>query len=490
MGPPVRPPGEGQGQDRLRSRRVRFLAAIGGSLLLHVAVVAIAVGTSLWSWPWRDINVAITPITLESVAELPLGGAIPGREGEGDRPPAAGGDVAPSSPPEGTLATATPGPKPRPTRRRPESREKALEDEPTRTAGPPPKPTSVRSYGPEGSRVTALLRIDRIRGTPYEPALDELLSLLPDRRDLLDGTGIDLYRDIDALLIATPNPTDPTVTFLVARHRLSDGALRAALDRGAAETGRVLKWRIERGRPFAERRARSAGITSAGESHRGRRDERLVLLAAPHLAIVTPPAYRKLILGSSKRPHAAPGPGGEVAGHGGAGGADDRGAAGGSAGAPGATPVGHADDGSWAALLDRIDAEDSIMPADAAAMVSAVDLFSARTARQALGEARLFGQPAPRVVTVTIGVQPQPFANIDAEMADEAAARQWEEEWPQLHRRLLSNPLVVLSGFSGLVRRSSLSRDGTTVRLHVDSTEEETLRLFRLVADQARAFGG
>ena len=70
-------------------------------------------------------------------------------------------------------------------------------------AAAPPKPQSVRSYAPEGSRVTALLRVDRLRDTPYAALVDAMLMRLPDRRDLLEGTDLDLYRDVDALLVAT-----------------------------------------------------------------------------------------------------------------------------------------------------------------------------------------------------------------------------------------------------------------------------------------------
>ena len=35
-------------------------------------------------------------------------------------------------------------------------------------------------------------------------AVDRLLVQLPDRHRLIDGTGLDLYRDFDSLLIATP----------------------------------------------------------------------------------------------------------------------------------------------------------------------------------------------------------------------------------------------------------------------------------------------
>jgi hypothetical protein len=78
----------------------------------------------------------------------------------------------------------------------------------------------VSAYGPEGSRLVAILRVDRLRAgpeaRPYIAAVDDLLRLLPDRRRLLDETGLDLYRDFDALLVATPNPMDDTATFLAA----------------------------------------------------------------------------------------------------------------------------------------------------------------------------------------------------------------------------------------------------------------------------------
>src|SRR5204862_4648702 len=104
---------------------------------------------------------------------------------------------------------------------------------PVEPAPASPRPQSVRSYGPAGSRVTALLRVDRLRDTPYTAAVDALLMRLPDRRDLMQGTDLDLYRDFDALLVATPNPLDPAVTFLAVRHRLSDAALRQELEKGA-----------------------------------------------------------------------------------------------------------------------------------------------------------------------------------------------------------------------------------------------------------------
>ena len=287
------------------------------------------------------------------------------------------------------------------------------------------------------------------------------------------------------------------ITLRGLRYPLTDAEMRTALQRGARATGRELLWRTERGRPFAERRSVGAAASSSAG-----RDVRLILLAAPHLVVVTPPAYRGVIL-RSRPPRRAGGaaenfdggaPDGK-AGSGGTGGGDGN----------GADPE---NNDSWAGLLGRIDAEDSVMPNDAVAMLSVVDLFSARGAQSAVGvgagrrgsvdgEARggedrasgatVFGLPVPRVLTATLGVAPQPFATIDAELEVEADAIRWEREWPGLRQKLLTNPLVVLTGFSGLVARATLERTAAVVRLRIDATELETTRLLQLAASQLSA---
>src|SRR6185503_14750582 len=132
-----------------------------------------------------------------------------------------------------------------------------------------PAPTSdLGAYGPAGSRLTVLMRLDRLRGTDYAAPVDELLMRLPDRRDFVSGTGLDLFMDFDALLVATPNPLDPTVTFVAVRHHLDDARVRAALNRAAKGSDHTLTWRTQDGRPVAERRAREAGAP--------RRDDRLI----------------------------------------------------------------------------------------------------------------------------------------------------------------------------------------------------------------------
>src|SRR5262249_6223118 len=148
----------------------------------------------------------------------------------------------------------------------------------------------------------------------------------------------------DALLIATPHPLDPTVTFLAARHHLSDAALKAALTRGARATDRAISWRLENGRPIAERRPHH-GSANYGAALR---DERLIILAAPGLAVARPPAYGRILLPNEDGavPDGGPPPAAASAVDGGAP----------DGGAP--TPL------DWTKMLERIDAEEGLMPPD------------------------------------------------------------------------------------------------------------------------------
>jgi hypothetical protein len=245
-------------------------------------------------------------------------------------------------------------------------------------------------------------------------------------------------------------------------------------------TGRALDWRTEGHRPFAERHARHA---APGAS----RDERLIVLPAPGLVVVTPPVYRPMLLAMSRPRLAAAHDGGADAGSTVAA-TNGRGDAAGASEAP-----------QWGALLRRIDAEDGIMPVNAVAMISASDLFGMRSlargvdpgsrahasdaghaARQPTGT--VDGMEVPRVITVSFGIDPSPFVDVVAEFDDEDQARHWENAWPAMHQRFKTNPYVMLTGWSALVARAELSRTDTTIHLRETASEAETLRLLQMVA--------
>jgi hypothetical protein len=429
------------------SRRVGLSLLI--SLMAHIGVVGVAlvVGGHRLSGP---VDVELADLHVQDVKDFPLGapesGARPKPRSRA-RPKARAPDVRTD---EGTLGS------------------RAGDEEPQRGSSPRedeggPAPTSdLGAYGPAGSRLTVLFRLDRLRGTDYQAPVDELLLKLPDRRDLLEGTGLDLFADFDALLIATPNPLDPSVTFLAARHHLAESAMKAALTRGARSSDRTLVWRAEGGRLVGERRAHKG---AAGPAPRA--DDRILVLSDPGLAVITPPAYRALLLG----PAGSAASDGDV--DGGARGADRDGGAAGDGGAARAAAMG------WATLLGRIDAEEGLIPPDGIVMVKAADLIKPRGG-PAGGLAVLFGMEVPPELAATIGIDESPYLELVGTFKDEAPALRWEERWPTLQRQLRTNPYAILTGFSALVTRATLTREGSTVRLHVAATRDEALRLLTL----------
>jgi hypothetical protein len=426
--------------------------ALALSLLVHlVAVGGALLAAALYGGRLGGpLDVEITGMRLDEVKDLPLGPAPGGdRAAPGQRRPHARRRAAPTPDESGSLASRASAAESRAGVEEPQ-------DNPDAEVAPG-RASELRQYGPEGSRLTVLLRLDRLKVTPYVAAVDALLMRLPDRRDLLEGTGLDLYDGFDALLIATPDPRDPSVTFLAARHHLTDAAVRAALDRGARASGHVIVWRTEGRRPFAERHARAGSSGPAAA-----RDERLIVLPAPGLVVVTPPAYRPLLL--ARRRPAVP-DGGEAAT------VPDGGA---DAAAADASPS-----PSWSALLRRIDAEDGVMPANGIAMMSAVDIFKASSTG---ATAVVYGMEVPRALTAVLGIDGDPFVDITAEFASEAEARHWEKQWPELQRKLRVNPYAVLLGFVPLLTRATLTREGTIVHLHETATADETTRLLDLAA--------
>jgi hypothetical protein len=324
------------------------------------------------------------------------------------------------------------------------------------------RPNDGRLAGPPGSRVQALLRLDRLRAAPESgptiAAVDGLLRRLPDRRRLLDGTGLDLFRDFDSLFIATPNPMDDTVTFLVVRHHLTDAAFMTAMSRGAEAAGRPITWRDEGGRPVGLRAARridpDAGVLPRSVL-RDSRDDRIFVLPEAGMAVMAPPAYATLLLGSRAAADA------------------------------GVATKAAASEQRWRQLAAQIAAEARAMPDDAVLTMSAANMVSAR-GKGGAGGIPLKGPGGlqlPNFVTMNTGVTPSPFLELSGTFEHTSDAAAYAAAWPGWKQTLLGSPLLLLSGFSSIVARAELSQDDNTVVVRTTGSNEELRRLLATIAN-------
>jgi len=462
----------------------RILLALSVSVAVHLLIVAVAVGLSVAGALRLVPPVKIQAIAVDVVKDLPLG-APPDKQPEpGNEPPARKRrprhHVAPAH--EGvTLASAPDG------GAQEDQRDAAGSTLPHDGGGSVDggrrRPGDLRDNGPEGSRLIALLRLDRLRASADSEktiaAIDQLLLLLPDRHRLIEGTGLDLYRDFDDLLIATPNPADDAVTFLAVRHHLTDSALKAGLDRGAKAARKPITWQKIAGRPVGIRRQAS------NTAHEGLdRDDRILALPQESLAIMAPPAYAAQLLDM------------EALAARGAITALDAGVADARDAGPRRKPV---DRKRWEKIAARIEAEEGALPDDAAFMMMATGLFgqasptgyvmpSTRGAADDTPVQAVGGDtpPPPEVLTLVVGVE-APYIEVSAEWKTAAEADRWEHEFPSWKRKLLGNPLVFVSGFSSLIRRAENSREGNTLHLRAETTVDELQRLLNLIANLTRS---
>ena len=91
--------------------------------------------------------------------------------------------------------------------------------------------------------------------------------------------------------------------------------------------------------------------------------------------------------------------------------------------------------------------------------------------------------------TATLGIAPEPFSKADLTFFDQIEAARWESAWPELRQKLRSNPLVVLTGFSGLLGRITLEREGAVLHVSIQATEMELVRLLQLLSTQLFPLG-
>jgi hypothetical protein len=150
-------------------------------------------------------------------------------------------------------------------------------------SGPSELP-DMEAYGPGNVVYSALVRLDRIRGTSFEEPTRRILENVPDYRIALHNTGIDPVDDIDSLFMASARPRYLQHTFLAVRHGMEPADIKSRLENRFVENA-----------PWYDYRGYTTRAVVPKDS--GYRDPRQIVLARPGLAVIARPEWLPEITG-------------------------------------------------------------------------------------------------------------------------------------------------------------------------------------------------
>lgn len=103
-------------------------------------------------------------------------------------------------------------------------------------------PATLADLAPGDAALTLLLRMDRIRESPFAENVKRLLEVFYDYKTLLWSPELDPTKDFNTLLIATSNPYRVTETFLAANYTLPPRKMRKILEHSTYFGGHKLRW--------------------------------------------------------------------------------------------------------------------------------------------------------------------------------------------------------------------------------------------------------
>lgn len=272
----------------------------------------------------------------------------------------------------------------------------------------------LAEFGPGNARLIVLLRMDRLRDSPFEEGLKQLMHRFPDYKKLLSGSAIEPVRGIDRLLIATNNPKRRDQTFVAVHHPIPDKELREAL---SASFHGGLRWYRFKGRPL--------GRPLHQDTKKS--DPRVVLLPEPGVFMLMRPE----ILAQLDSPSVTPPPVDE--------GAEEP-----------ETPVEQRTLLQAVTAIEETDGPDGEAPA---VFVTARDV----SLRFAPGIAHM---PNPVAVSVALGVGAEPSFVMWFEFDEEAKAQEFVKRWPLFVESIAD---LGLPGLEGVMLSIAIAREGTTV---------------------------
>lgn len=283
--------------------------------------------------------------------------------------------------------------------------------------------------GANGTWISLLLRLDRLRGQAISEDAEALAQRLPALGEIAAARESSVLETFDQVRISTAGTPGHGTVLLVAHHRLSEEAMRTAVIaaaqangyrtiEGSSESDRVFEWRKNDAAGAAPRLGRSVADAA---SPRG--EERVVLLPEPGLIVV-----------------AERGPLGPI-------------------GTSSPNAEGPSLRERLAALTDAGDPLEEILPPDAAGIVSITSVPQGGAAPKT--DLVLGGRPNPHTLIAVLQVDPAPSLDVVAEFSEEINAEFWGSHWRALSEAdrgdLFGRPLHLLPLVRGarLVRRES-----------------------------------
>lgn len=108
---------------------------------------------------------------------------------------------------------------------------------------------NLLAYFPPGHSLGVLIRFDRLRGSEWATAAEELFRPMPDYQGLFGTKSADLATKLDMLVISTPRPRDATATTLVMKSTLGRSGIRDLL----ASSSTPVAWSVTKGGALGKR---------------------------------------------------------------------------------------------------------------------------------------------------------------------------------------------------------------------------------------------
>jgi hypothetical protein len=126
-----------------------------------------------------------------------------------------------------------------------------MDDQPGVDGAPTSAGTAANllAYFPAGHTIGVLVRFDRLRGTEWALAAEELFRPMPDYQSLFGSRNAGIADKLDMLVISTPRPRDATATTLVMQTHLPRSSIRDLL----SSTSTPIVWSATRGGALGKR---------------------------------------------------------------------------------------------------------------------------------------------------------------------------------------------------------------------------------------------